>query len=326
MVRVSDIHGGKTIPVSFEFFPPKEENGWEKLFQTISALIPLRPSYVSITYGAGGSTRARTHELVVRIQRETGIPVVAHLACVGSSKDEVLSILNAYDEKGIQNILALRGDVPAGMTREEAYPENGFRYAVELVSFIKEHFPHMGVGVAGFPEGHPETPNRLKEIDNLKAKTDAGADFIVTQLFFENRDFYDFRDRCRFVGIETPIVAGIMPITSRSNMIRMAELAGGTRFPSALLRAMDRAQGQEYVRNVGLHWATEQVRDLIDHDVAGIHFYTLNHSKASIEICQALGLRSYLNLSARPSRRKHTETASSEKEMGPGRTAPVAAE
>ena len=297
-MRISDIDRKRSIPVSFEFFPPKNDNGWEDLFQTIKSLVPLHPSYVSVTYGAGGGTRSRTHDLVVRVQRETGIPVVAHLTCVGSTRNEIQAIVQQYVEKGIHNILALRGDVPRGMDSKDAFPADGFQHAADLVQFIKEKFPQIGVGVAGFPEGHTETPNRLAEIDNLKAKIDAGADYVVTQLFFDNRDFYDFCERCHFIDMDVPIIAGIMPIISRRNMIRMADLAAGTRFPAALLRGIQRAHNDDYVRHVGVHWATEQVRDLIDHDVAGIHFYTLNRSRASREICEALGLKDYLNLRA----------------------------
>jgi methylenetetrahydrofolate reductase (NADPH) len=287
---VKDILDNTKISMSFEFFPPKAEEDWENLFKTISDLMPLTPPYVSVTYGAGGSTRDRTHDLVVRIQRETDLTVVSHLTCVGSTRAEIRGILEKYDENGIENILALRGDLPKGQT-EWNQPANGFTYATELVAFIKKHFPHMGIGVAGFPEGHPETPNRLKEIEYLKAKVDAGADYIVTQLFFNNADFYDFCERCELAGIKVPIIAGIMPITTRHGMVRMAELAAGARLPARLLKAVARAEKDEYVRNVGVHWATEQVRDLIDNDVRGIHFYTLNNSRETLKIYESLGVR-----------------------------------
>lgn len=296
-MRISDIYENKkSIAISYEFFPPKTEKGWDDLFRTIERLVPLHPSFVSITYGAGGSSRERTHELVVRIQRETGIPVVAHLTCIGSNRQTIQEIVGDYVDKGIRNILALRGDIPAAMSREAAFPSDGFQYASDLVAFIKEQFPHISVGVAGFPEGHPEAANRLQEIEWLKAKVDAGADYIITQLFFDNRDFYDFRDRCDLEGIRVPIVPGIMPIVSTRNMQRMAELSAGTRFPAGMLRAMRRAQGDEYVRKVGVHWATEQVRDLVDNGVPGIHFYTLNRSRAAEEVCASLGLKHYLGL------------------------------
>lgn len=294
---VKEILDNHRISFSFEFFPPKDEPGWEYLFATISELMPLKPAYVSVTYGAGGSTRDRTHKLIARIRQETSLTVVSHLTCVGSDRAETGAIIGAYAESGVKNILALRGDPPKGQA-EFVEPEDGFAHAADLVAFIKKNFPQMGVGVAGFPEGHPATPNRLLEMDYLKAKVDAGADYIVTQLFFDNRDFYDFRDRCVLAGINVPIIAGIMPITSRSGMVRMAELAAGARIPAPLLRAVDRAGRDEQVEKVGVHWATEQVRDLIDNGVRGIHFYTLNHSRQTLDIYQALGVEDSLQLGA----------------------------
>lgn len=287
---VKDILNANSLSFSFEFFPPKTDKGWGSLFETISDLEPLKPAYVSVTYGAGGSTRDRTHDLVTKIEKDTGITVVSHLTCVGSSKDEIMGILKKYDEAGISNILALRGDAPEGTQKWEQHPD-GFKHASELVAFIKKHFPHMGVGVAGFPEGHPETPNRLKEIDYLKAKVDEGADYIVTQLFFDNRDFYDFCERCDIAGINIPIVAGIMPIVTKSGMDRMAELAAGVKFPASLIRGVQRAESDVYVEKFGIHWATEQVRDLIDNKVRGIHFYTLNKSLQTLKIYESLGLK-----------------------------------
>lgn len=277
--------------ISFEFFPPKTEEASKTLFESIKELTPLKPSYVSVTYGAGGSTRQLTHDLVVRLRKETDLTIVSHLTCVGSSKGEIKQILAKYSESGIQNIMALRGDPPKGQTGFQQHPD-GFKNATELVAFIKAHFPAMGIGVAGFPEGHPDTPNRLKEIDHLKMKIDAGADYICTQLFFENRDFYDFCERCEIAGIKVPIIAGIMPVTSRKGLARMAELALGARFPAKLLRAISRAESDEYVEKVGAHWATEQVMDLLDHKVAGVHFYTLNKSKSTVRIYESLGVQS----------------------------------
>ncbi len=294
---VRDILNQEKFSFSFEFFPPKEDAQWERLFQAIADLMPLKPSYVSVTYGAGGSTRDRTHHLVVRIQQETDLTVVSHLTCVGSTREEMLTILKKYDASGVHNILALRGDPPKGV-KDFQQPAGGFGHAVELVAFIKQHFPHFCVGVAGFPEGHPETPNRLQEIDFLKAKVAAGADFIVSQLFFDNRDFYDFCERCELAGITVPVIAGIMPITSRHGMVRMADLAAGARVPARLLRSIERAGSDEFIQKVGVHWATEQVRDLIDHGVRGIHFYTLNNSRETLKIYEALGVRDSVQLSA----------------------------
>ncbi|MFN3706171.1 MAG: methylenetetrahydrofolate reductase [NAD(P)H] [Thermoflexales bacterium] len=273
---------------SFEFFPPKTEEASQQLFESIRELVPLRPSFVSVTYGAGGSTRALTRDLVIRLQRETRLTVVAHITAIGASRQEVHQLLEDYAQAGVENLMVLRGDPPRGATHFVPHPD-GFRYAVEIVAHVKRHFPHFGIGVAGFPEGHPETPNRLKEMDYLKAKVDAGADYICTQLFFDNRDFYDFCERCEISGIHVPIVAGIMPITSRQGMIRIAELALGARIPAPLLRAVLQAEDEAAVERIGIHWATQQVFDLINHHVRGVHFYTLNRSKPTLRIYEVVG-------------------------------------
>ena len=287
---VKDILEHRNPSFSFEFFPPKTEEGWDKLFDNISQLVPLKPAYVSVTYGAGGSTRDHTHDLVVRIQKEVDLTVVSHLTCVGHSRNDIAQILERYSANGVENILALRGDPPKG-AEDFVHPEDGFPYAADLVGFIKKNFPQMCVGVAGFPEGHPATPNRLHEIDYLKAKIDAGADYIVAQLFFDNRDFYDFCERCELAKIHVPIIAGVMPITTRHGMVRMAELAAGARIPARLLRAVARAENDDFITKVGVHWATEQVRDLVDNHVRGIHFYTLNNSQETLKIYESLGVR-----------------------------------
>ncbi len=289
-MRITEILNSKRISFSFEFFPPRDRESSQRLFSTISELVPLKPAYVSVTYGAGGSTRELTHELVSRIKRETDLTVVSHLTCTGSSREEIDQILQAYWSLGIQNIMALRGDPPRDGKPVRNRDAEGFSHAADLVAFIRGRFPAMGIGVAGFPEGHPDTPNRLLELDNLKRKVDAGADYICTQLFFENRDFYDFRERCELAGITVPILAGIMPVTSRKGMVRMAELALGARFPARLLRALGRTEDDGQFEKVGVHWATEQVRDLIDNGVRGIHFYTLNRSRATLRIYDALGV------------------------------------
>jgi methylenetetrahydrofolate reductase (NADPH) len=293
-MHIQDIFRTHPTTFSFEFFPPKSDEGAQELFTTIAHLQELRPSFVSVTYGAGGSTRERTHDLVVRIGRETRLTAVSHLTCVCHGRDELAAILDRYAAVGVENILALGGDLPRERPDHDRSLD-AFRYAEELVRFIRAR-PNapdprgFGVGVAGFPEGHPVTPNRLKEMDYLKRKVDAGADYICTQLFFDNRDFYDFRERCTLAGIRVPIIAGIMPITSRGGMVRMAELALGTRFPAALLRAVGRCGDDAAVARVGVHWATEQCRDLLDNGVRGIHFYTLNRSDATRQIYQNLGV------------------------------------
>lgn len=298
-MHIRDIFQRDSTTFSFEFFPPKTDEASEQLYQNIAELESLRPSFVSVTYGAGGSTRQRTHDLVVRIKETTSCDPFPHLTIVCHQEQEVREILERYAQHGISNILALGGDPPRGMEAHDRASDS-FQHASDLVRFIV-HFNNsgthpdprgFGIGVAGFPEGHPATPNRVLELDYLKAKVDAGADYIVTQLFFDNHDFYDFRDRCELVGIRVPIIAGIMPITSSKGLNRMAELALGAHYPARLLRAIGRCGGdEEYVRRVGVQWATEQCRDLLDNHVNGIHFYTLNHSNATREIYANLGVK-----------------------------------
>lgn len=293
-MHIQDIFRQHRTTISFEFFPPKTDEASARLFETIASLQALKPAFVSVTYGAGGSTRERTHDLVVRIIRETNLTAVSHLTSVCHTREELGLILDRYAEAGVFNILALGGDPPKKLANYDR-SKDAFRYACDLVAFIRsrEKLPDargFGVGVAGFPEGHPATPNRLKEMDNLKRKVDAGADYICTQLFFDNRDFYDFRERCDLAGIKVPIIAGIMPITSKGGMVTMAELALGARIPAALLRAIGRCKDDESVARVGVHWATEQCRDLLHHDVRGIHFYTLNRSDATRRIYENLGV------------------------------------
>jgi methylenetetrahydrofolate reductase (NADPH) len=282
---------------SFEFFPPKTAEAAESLFQTIRELEEYMPNFVSVTYGAGGSTRDLTHDLVERIQTTTKLDPIPHLTCVCHKEEEVEAILRRYAKTCIGNILALGGDPPRGCAYDKS--KDAFQNAADLVRFIRrfnETGVHpdprgFGIGVAGFPEGHPATPNRLVEMEHLKAKVDAGADYIVTQLFFDNRDFYDFRERCELAGIRIPIIAGIMPITSMSGCKRIAELAGGARFPAKLLRALQRcSDDKKMVERVGVHFALEQCHDLLDNRVAGIHFYTLNKSDATRTIFDSLGL------------------------------------
>lgn len=298
-MHISDILHRQRPTLSFEFFPPKSAEASESLYQTIGELEAYKPSFVSVTYGAGGSTRELTHDLVVRIKQTTSLDPIPHLTCVCHSEADVQQILGRYAEAGVGNILALGGDPPrnaAGYDRGK----DAFQHAADLVRFIRKFNDSgahpdrrgFGIGVAGFPEGHPATPNRLLEMDHLKAKVDEGADYICTQLFFDNHDFFDFRDRCRLAGIKVPIIAGVMPITSGTGMRRMAELAAGARFPARLLRAIARCDAdEEAVQRVGVHYATEQCRDLLDNEVDGIHFYTLNKSKATREIYANLGLR-----------------------------------
>ncbi|MFZ4574092.1 MAG: methylenetetrahydrofolate reductase [NAD(P)H] [Phycisphaerales bacterium] len=297
-MHFADIFAKSATTFSFEFFPPKSDDAAQELYTSISELEPLSPSFVSVTYGAGGSTRELTNDLVVRLRTTTALNPAPHLTCVNHDEAEIDAILRRYAQAGISNIMALRGDLPRNLA-PDANPWRSFRRAAELVKFIRGYTtrgPHpdprgFGIAVAGYAEGHPETPNRLTELDYLKAKVDEGADVIVTQLFFDNRDFYDFRSRCELAGIRVPIVAGVMPVTSVTGMKRMAELALGMRYPAPLLRALARTGGNDAAaRKVGVHWATEQCRDLLEHNCAGIHFYTLNRSRATREIYDTLCL------------------------------------
>jgi methylenetetrahydrofolate reductase (NADPH) len=297
-MHIRDIFESDRTTVSFEFFPPKTAADAEALYENIAHLETLQPSFVSVTYGAGGSTRQLTHDLVLRLKQTTSLDPIPHLTCICHSEREIDEILRKYAEAGVSNMLALGGDPPRSVQGYDRKAD-AFQHAEGLVRFIRkfdESGVHpdrrgFGIGVAGFPEGHPDTPNRLDEMDFLKAKVDAGADYICTQLFFDNRDFYDFRERCELAGIHVPIIAGIMPITSLGGMKRMAQLALGARIPAKLLRALGRAEKDaNAVKRVGVHWATEQSRDLLDNQARGIHFYTLNKSDATRQIYQNLGL------------------------------------
>ncbi len=286
---------------SFEFFPPKTGEAWESLFERIADFHALRPSFVSVTYGAGGSTREKTHDLVVRLKAQyPALDPVPHLTCVQHSEADIERILERYAQAGVSNIMALRGDKPRDDPGYD-HARDVMPNAIHLVRFIRQFNERaagdlkgggFGIGVAGFPEGHPDTPNRLRHMEHLQAKVDAGADYVCTQMFFDNDQFYDWCERCRIAGVRVPLVAGIMPITSITGMKRMADLAAGTNFPAALQRAIYRVQDDpEAVQRVGVHWATEQCRDLIDHHVAGIHLYTLNRSDATQEIYRSLGVK-----------------------------------
>ncbi|MEM1109700.1 MAG: methylenetetrahydrofolate reductase [NAD(P)H] [Planctomycetota bacterium] len=301
-MHIQDLFTQHSTTFSFEFFPPKSKSAAEALYTAIADLGSLKPAFVSVTYGAGGSTRDLTHDLVERIHKTGDTAAVPHLTCVCHTDTDIQEILERYASLGVSNLLALGGDPPRDL-ENYSKADDYFQHAADLVKFIRDFRGHpdprgFGIGVAGFPEGHPATPNRMLEMDYLKAKVDAGADYICTQLFFDNRDFYDFRERCELAGIDVPIIAGIMPITSGKGMKRMAELAAGSRYPAALLRAIQRCGGDEdAVANVGVHWATEQCRDLLDNKVAGIHFYTLNKSDATRQIYRSLGAVDSLALS-----------------------------
>jgi methylenetetrahydrofolate reductase (NADPH) len=268
---------------SFEFFPPKSDEGEAQLWQAIRDLEPLRPTFVDVTYGAGGGTRDRTLRLVQRIARDTPSTVVAHLTCTGTSVAEVRRVIADLGEAGIRNILALRGDPPGGPSSPWKPHEEGFHHAAELVSLIRE-VGDFCVGVAAFPEGHPESPDRESDVRRFVAKVDAGADFAITQFFFDPADYFSLLDAVRAAGCEVPVIPGVMPVTNVAQITRMAELSGAI-FPVDLARRLKAVeQDGRAVRSIGVEVATELCRDLISGGAPGVHLYTLNRSTATREI------------------------------------------
>ncbi len=285
-MRIDRILGCGQPTVSFEFFPPKTDAGFVSLFRTIDELRPIRPSYVSVTYGAGGSTRAKTVELVGRIQRDLGIRSMAHLTCVGHTQDEIGAILDDLWAAGIVNVLALRGDPPVGQSQFVAI-EGGFANADALVQYAAARHDFC-IGVAGYPEGHPQCLNKVRDLEHLKRKVDNGANFVVTQLFFDKGDFYRFRDQARGMGIKVPIIAGIMPITNLAQIKRFISMCGA-KIPQPLLLKLEGLEADpDAVQAAGVAYAAEQCNDLLANGVDGIHFYTLNKSKATVQICGEL--------------------------------------
>ena len=287
-MRISDILSRKRPVFSFEFFPPKSDEAVLQLERTIGDLGPLEPDFVSVTYGAGGSTREKTIDIVTRIKRETGIEAMAHLTCVGSSKDDLKSVLDRLVDAGVENVLALRGDPPRGQSTFTA-AEGGFRYASELVDFIEEVQPgQLCVGGAGYPEKHVECPNPAVDLLNLRKKIEKGAQFVITQLFFDNRKYFEFVDYARAHGITVPIVPGIMPITNAAQVEKFTMLCGAT-LPFRLAAEMDRRRDDpDAVLQLGIAHATAQCLELIQGGAPGIHFYTLNRSTATRHVLTAL--------------------------------------
>ena len=300
-MRIDDRLRHKRPVFSFEFFPPKTEKGEAVLWRSLEQLAKLRPDYVSVTYGAGGSTRARTIELVGRIKRDLGIEPMAHLTCVGSTRDEIAEILDRLGELDIKNVLALRGDPPKGQEQFEA-TEGGFAYGHELVSFIRERYGDaFCVGAACYPEVHPEAGSAGEDMKHLLQKVNAGVDFLISQLFFENAPFLTFCERARAAGVDVPIVAGIMPVTNYKQIKRFTSLCGAS-FPErfeAHLRSLD--DDPQEVFWAGVQYAAHQCRQLLDPPradvfeapppgVPGIHFYTLNKSPATRAIFEILQL------------------------------------
>jgi methylenetetrahydrofolate reductase (NADPH) len=274
--------------ISFEFFPPRSDEAARQLERTIAELSSLEPAFVSVTWGAGGSEREKTIDIVSRIRRETGIEAAAHLTCVGAGREELDAILARLEAAGVENVLALRGDPPRGQSAF-ASAEGGFRYASELVAFIRESRGRkLCLGGGAYPEKHIECGNPAVDLNNLKRKVDAGLDFLITQLFFDNRHYWQFVERVRAAGIKVPIIPGIMPITNAAQVERFT-VACGAALPFKLAAELDRRrQDPRAVMKLGIAHATSQCIDLLTEGAPGIHFYTLNRSTATRQIFTAL--------------------------------------
>lgn len=288
--RKSRLIGANDMSVSFEFFPPKNEKMEGELWSSIRRLEPLKPSFVSVTYGAGGTTRERTHATVSQLVRDTALNPAAHLTCVGASRDEVDEIVRGYWEAGVRHIVALRGDPPAGVgARYEPHPD-GYANAAELTAGILKIAP-FDVSVGGYPERHPESPTGAADIANLKAKVDAGATRVITQFFFDNAHFLRFVDEARAAGITCPIVPGIVPIHNFRQIANFAQKTGAS-VPAWLAQRFEGLEDDPQTRHlIAAAVAAEQVMDLVDHGIDEFHFYTLNRADLVFAICHLLGIR-----------------------------------
>ena len=266
----------KTRPVSFEFFPPRNAEGIPAVLETLDELKVYCPDFVSVTYGAGGSTRAFTEEITFEAKRAAGVEVMAHLTCVGQTKEEIHGVLERLEAEGVENIIALRGDPPQGTT-EFVPVEGGFDHATDLLQHIKSNFK-FGVAAACYPEGHTESVDLDADLKYVKMKVDNGADFLVTQLFYDNRHYYDFLERARAEGIDVPIIPGILPVLNSAQVRRFTTLSG-SEIPPDLDTLLDKyAENDDSARDMGVEYATAQVRDLWDAGVPGVHFYVLNRN------------------------------------------------
>jgi methylenetetrahydrofolate reductase (NADPH) len=272
---------------SLEFFPPKDDAGVEALRATATALRPIRPDFVSVTYGAGGTTRDRTAQVSTLLRAEFGFTVMPHLTCVGHPRPELEAMADRIHAAGFRNIMALRGDPPKGETHFTPCAD-GLRYASDLVALLKARHSDFCLGVGGYPEKHPEAPSPAADLDHLRRKVDAGADFITTQLFFDNAVYYRFVESCRKAGITVPIVPGIMPVLSLKQIQRFTTLCGAT-LPAALLCRLEvAAENPDVVEIIGVDWALDQIRDLLAHGAPGYHLYIMNRAKSALALAAGL--------------------------------------
>jgi methylenetetrahydrofolate reductase (NADPH) len=286
-MRLRDIYRG-SFGLSFELFPPKTAAGAQALQDHVDRLVALSPSYFTCTYGAGGSTREKTLDVICRIKQRYQLPVASHLTCVGSSVDQLRHFLTRARNQGVDNIVALRGDPPKGDTQFQPVP-GGLRYANELVTLIRNEFPEFGVAVAGYPETHQEAPSPEADLGNLHRKVRCGAEAVITQLFYNNKDFYAFRDRYEARGIDVPLVPGLLPVTSLAQIQRITSLCAA-RLPTSFVEELGKHDDPDWQLKVGVDFAIGQVQDLVRHDVPGIHFYVLNKSEATSQVVAAVDL------------------------------------
>lgn len=275
--------------LSFELFPPKTPQGEQQLFAHVAELVKFRPDFVTCTYGAGGSTRAKTLDIVARVKQQFGVRVATHLTCVGSTVDDLRSYLRDAAARSVDYVVALRGDPPKGETTFRAV-DGGLRYANELVALLRAEFPAFGIAVAGYPETHQEAPSPEVDLANLRRKVDAGADVVVTQLFYDNADFFRFEDRCRAAGIRVPLVPGVLPVTNFAQIQRITSLCKA-KLPPTFVAALSAAGDDEPAQfEIGVDYATRQVEELVRHGVPGVHFYVLNKSQAAARVLGGVAL------------------------------------
>lgn len=286
---IADAYAPGQFGLSFELFPPKTAAGEEALFRHVGRLMEFSPSYITCTYGAGGSTQDKTLAIIARVRRDFGVPVATHLTCVGRTVDQIKEYLTEAQQRDIGYVVALRGDPPKGESEFKAVA-GGFRHANELVAMIRSDFPQFGVAVAGYPEKHQEAPSPEIDLENLKRKVDAGGDVVITQLFYDNDDFFRFRDDCAAAGIGVPIVPGLLPISNAAQVKRITSMCGA-KFPDELAGRLDAAgDDPDAQAKTGAEFASEQTQGLLDAGVPGIHFYVLNKSETTSEVLKAVGL------------------------------------
>lgn len=281
-MKLADAYADGRFGLSFELFPPKTQKGEKALFAHVEKLVELSPSFITCTYGAGGSTRLKTLSIISEVKRRFNLPVASHLTCVGSTKDQLRDYLRDAESQGVDYIVALRGDPPQGETEFKPVP-NGLGYANELVTMIKEEFPSYGIAVAGYPEKHQEAPSMDVDLANLKRKVDCGADSIITQLFYCNDDFFRFRDQCESLGITIPIIPGLLPVTSLTQIQKITSLCAA-KLPGDFIAELGKKDDPDWQTKVGIEFATRQVQELLDRGVAGLHFYVLNKSEATFQV------------------------------------------